>query len=82
LASTAVVHVTLGDLPRGQDLRVAQLAAVGAECRNKHSVQWREVRCGAIGSVSFDDLSGCWIECKEFRVPSRPNGAIESQGLG
>lgn len=69
MSNGASVDVMLSDLPHGHALRVAPLASIGAECRNKHSAQWREVRRWAIGAATFDELSGCWIECNEFRSP-------------
>lgn len=74
--------VRLADLPRGHELRTRPLGEVGAECRNKLSKDWREMKRWAIARCSYDELGEAWTETSEFRVTqnaSSPSGVSPSR---
>jgi hypothetical protein len=55
-AASGAGYQLLGDLPRGHPLRRQPLGPMGAECRNMHSKEWRDVARWRIASCAFDDL--------------------------
>lgn len=66
------VVVLLSDLPRGHELRTCPLGEVGAECRNKHGKEWRNVARWRIAANTYDDLGPSWTDTSEFRVRAVP----------
>jgi hypothetical protein len=67
-AASGAGYQLLGDLPRGHPLRRQPLGPMGAECRNMHSKEWRDVARWRIASCAFDDLGESWTVTSEFRV--------------
>lgn len=66
-------YVLLHMLPVGHALRIAPL--LGAQCRNLHSKEWRDIRPSwGIAGDSFDQLGDSWTSTTEFRVA--PNTAL------
>ena len=58
--------VLLHALPAGHPLR--QMPLQGAQCRNLHSKEWRDIRGSwAIAGASFDQLGDSWTSTTEFR---------------
>ncbi len=70
-ASPSVTEPTvlLAELLRGHDLRAQPLGAVGAECRNKLSKEWKKVARWRIAAYPYDDLGTSWTDTSEFRAP-------------
>lgn len=58
----------LHELARDHPLRRQPLGMLAAQCRNRHSKEWREVARWRIASCAFDDLGEAWTTTSEFRV--------------
>jgi hypothetical protein len=41
---------------------------LAAQCRNRHSKEWRDVARWRIASCAFDGLGEAWTTTGEFRV--------------
>jgi hypothetical protein len=58
----------LHELARDHPLRRQPLGMLAAQCRNRHSKEWRDVARWRIASCAFDDLGEAWTTTSEFRV--------------
>ena len=56
------------DLPIDHPARNTPLKEVNVECRNIHCNTWDSVKTYRIGVNTFNELSGPWLDCFEWRL--------------
>lgn len=62
-------YIPIANLPSYHPLRNLTLKEIDAEYRNFHSKLWKRAALIVISRATFNQLSGPWLECNEWRVP-------------